>query len=108
MSDDPVREPFANPLPPVPKTEEEIEAERQAERDAAEAAAKEAAENPPPPPQPLTDDKVYTAPSTADPKVTHAAMSSEELEALGYDADGNPAGEPKTVEPEQPQEEEEL
>ena len=106
MSDDPVRAPFANPLPPVPKTEEEIEAEREAEREAAAEAAQAAADNPPAPPEPLTDEKVYPTPPTSDPKVTHAAMSSEELEEIGYDQDGNPVdGEPPPVEPEEPTDE---
>lgn len=106
MSDDPVRAPFAQPLPPVPETEEEKEARLEAEREAQQAAIEEAAANPPAPPEPLTDEKVYPTPPTSDPKVTHAAMSSEELEEIGYDQDGNPIdGEPPPVEPEEPTDE---
>ena len=106
MSDDPVRAPFANPLPPVPETDEEREARLEAEREAQQAAVEEAAANPPAPPGPLTDEHVYPTPATGDPKVTHAAMSTEDLEEIGCDEDGNPVdSEPPPVEPEEPTDE---
>ena len=107
MSDDPVRAPFANPVPPAPETEEEKEARLEAERQQQQAEAEAAAAAPPLPPEPLTDEKVYPTPPTADPKVTHAAMSTEELEELGYDQDGG-TSEPAPVESEQSQEDEDL
>ena len=78
MSDDPVRAPFAAPLPPAPVEEVEAKEDEQA------------------PPQPLTDADVYGTPPAADPKVTHHAMSTEDLKEIGCDEDGNP------IEPEEP------
>ena len=101
MSDEPVRAPFANPLPPQPESEEDKEARLQAERDEAARQAEEAANAPPVEPQPLTDEKTYPTPPTADPKVTHATMSTEQLEELGYDQDGGTGGEPEAVEEKQ-------
>ncbi len=107
MSDDQNREPFAKPLPPTPPTQEELDEkakqEQEAQQFAAEEAAKQAAS-----PQPITDETTFATPATGDARVTHEAMSTEDLEAMGHDQDGNPVGEAQPVEPEAPPEEEEL
>ncbi len=84
MSDTPeVKAPFANPLP---EKEEEVELQEGEEL----------------PPQPTLDEHVYAADPTRDPKVTHTAMSTEDLAEIGCDEDGNPLpGEPPPVEPEE-------
>lgn len=104
MSDDPIRAPFAQPLPPQPKTAEEIEAEREEERQRRQEEAEQMANLPEVAPVPLTDEHVYQSQPTPDPKVTHAAMSTEELEELGYDEDGAPIGEGEPVQSEHAQE----
>jgi hypothetical protein len=100
MSDDPTKQaPFANPVPPPPPTPAEIEEKEAADREAQKEEMERMVNEPPPPPQPVTDEQVYQAPATDELRKTHATMSTEDLEALGHNEDGQPASEQHADEP---------
>jgi hypothetical protein len=100
MSDDPTKQaPFANPVPPAPPSPEEVAEKEEADRKTQQEEMERMANEPPPPLKPLTDDKVYQTPPTNELRKTHSTMSTEDLEALGHNEDGQAAGEQRADEP---------
>ncbi len=92
MSDEVKREAFGRAVPKAPEPEHPDETHVETEQGEELIV----------PARPLTDEQTYPPSASQEGRVTHEAMSAEQLAEIGCDEDGNPIqGAPKPVEPEE-------